>query len=380
MRPILAASAFLLTVAQLSSALGEKVWLQPDCPVAAVQGFNEARFVAGLMRDELNGAGNPAIDEDLMRWFNITTLQGGYVKEVVDRYNKIASLVRTFDRAEAAIVIECDNQAQWKLQWPSDAPPEMKDYPVPPTWSVDDEFGWDTYIFRHEILDTHLEGSSLGCRSLPHGSRPLAGTVSRKNNRNGNTLGDGSLSPVLIDLCLDAFKVTARTSDIAARDLTATEESMGVRGTLQTIAYTLIHEFIHVPVIGGGTIDGHTVLTPPDNHPGSVPGSFVSGRVDGQNPYSGRFEFIGTRLQDPWKTIHNPDSYAFFAKITRMRHMGWDMTLDFLNYRPAYQMRWMFNPEGAGADVSKWVDGVWTEPEWETNLPPNWTDDITPRL
>lgn len=376
MRPSLAVSAFVIIYSSCSDALGEKVWLQPECEENVIKGFNEARFVAGWMRDEINKGGDrPKFNQGMKDWFNFDTSNQGYKDKVVERYNNIASLERTNDRVAADLLIYCDLQLSWVWQWQDDIPEELKT-PGPDKWAKDDD--WDHEIYKHKDVNTYIDGKSLGCRREPFSI--LAQTFWSKSVRNNEDLErDGILSPAIIDLCNRIQIAEVTTSEFARYNLAGPKEPSVSQSYV--IAFTIIHELIHVPFIGSGEVDGVTFTSPPDDF------DHVSGYLAVQPPSSNSdLSYPGPRLVDAWKTVNNPDSYAFFALTTRMRLKCWDTEIveskNGQAYEGAKRLRWVWNPTAEGADDSKWVKKEsameWIGDEWRTDQGPNWTNGRTP--
>lgn len=341
----------------------EKFWIAPECPNTVARGMNEARFVTDLLFKSLGLELEDDIeylDEPMTWFFGFTSEDGGHTDLVQERLAAISELERTFTRDDSQIRIYCNNMLEWV--------PDENGATAPDTFPQTDDKTMNTF-FKHNTEGIHGFGNQLECRW--NDEEVLASTWAYDANRDINK-GMENIQNIVIDLCDLLLKdLSATSSDAVSFPLNAFQEV----SEMHTIAYTLIHELIHVPFIGGGTIDGHHIAAPSDSHV-MTDGSVKLGYYTNNDSPTGTAKLPGIFLGEPHATITNPDSYMYLCMFYRFRTKGWEMQMDEGSGRLVF----VWDPPVEGTPDWKVVDGQWkwAGMEWPTDQSPNWTDDKTP--
>jgi hypothetical protein len=350
----------------------EKAWLHPDCNTRVVKAFNEARYAAGLLNDALDLKRENDLEflDDPLDWFfGFTTDDPEHIDSVQERLGSIADIERTFERKDANIRIYCDNMVSWI--------PDDPNVQVPQTWEKSNTQIMNTY-FKHETEGVYAFGKDVDCRQSDE--EALAATTAYTASRN---IQDGTepIANVIIDICqLLENDLAATSGDAVLFPLGALQQV----SEIHTIAYTIIHELIHVPQIGGGTVDNHAIRAPSDTHVTST-GEIKLGYYTNKDDPNGSARLPGPYLVEPHLTITNPDSYMYICMFYRFRNKGWNMKLNADTGRLTFSWE---PPEPESEAAADWKDikllatgqtqWMWAGTEWATNEAPNWTDDSTP--
>lgn len=351
----------------------DKAWLHPNCNTRVVKAFNEARYASGLLNQalDLEREDNLEFLDDPFDWFfGFKTDDGAHIDYVQERLRAIASIERTFARTDANIRLYCDNMMSWI--------PDDPGAQAPQTWETTNAQVMNTF-FKHETEGVHAFGKNVECRQIGDGT--LAATTAFTASRNIQE-GSEPIENIIIDLCqLLENDLAATSSDAVTFPLGMFQEV----SEMHTIAYTIVHELIHVPRIGGGTVDGHQHPSPSDTHVTSTGETKLGYYINKDDP-NGVARLPGKFLGEAHLTITNPDSYMYICMFYRFWAKGWEMQLNEQSGRLIFAWE---PPEPGSEDAVDWKDvelpdgqgtvWMWAGTEWPTDQAPNWTDDPTPQ-
>jgi hypothetical protein len=327
-------------------------WIHPACSSNTVKSFNEARFMAGLVHDKLQTS--PADLSDGLHWFfNVESTDTTHLDLVKNTFMKIGQVTRTYTRTQANIRIYCDNARSWK--------PIDQGISNDPLFHPDDS-QVRAALFKHETENVYNYGANLGCRLDSDDQAFVTNVDIDPTSREGIQLPN-----IIMDICDASHGLPATTADVVGLLLNQMEGAYG----LVTGSMVILHELVHVPALGGCTVDGVDFSYPEDGH-----------TIDGETLIEGYYHshdtLPGHYLVYHVNTISNPDSYAFLGAYSRLHDKGWTMQLKS-GTTNQLAFVWTFNKDIPHPDWSI-VNGYWrwTGREWDDQNAPNWTNNVTP--